>query len=208
VSFDSDPYQCTFEATGDASMTLMGPTSRRMAVLPQRLLEKVLTPLVVHSQIWLPGGLGAGPGGVCSMAGPCAGVGRRDPRAALDDVLDGDVMFAGAVLIGILGVSSAVARLATDEFVWLDARAGVVLPVEPTAMAIAMAAMESPPKIHGRRSLSSVINGLSSCQRVGATNMTDCQRIVGAGSILTSMALALARGCYLTMVVFDRGRIQ
>ena len=32
-------------------MTLTGPTSRRMAALPQRLLEKVFTPSVVHSQI-------------------------------------------------------------------------------------------------------------------------------------------------------------
>jgi hypothetical protein len=57
---------------------------------------------------------------------------------------------------------------------WLDARAGAVLPVKATAMAMEMAAMDNPPKIHGRRSLSSVIARLSSCHSSHAANMTDC----------------------------------
>src|ERR1700722_7645219 len=128
-------------------MTLMGPTSRRTAALPQRVLEKVLTPLVVHSQIWLPAAFCVSAGWAC---------------AALDDAVDAGEVDAGAADAG------------GREGVWLDAWADVVLPVMPMATAIATAAIDNAPKIHGRRSLSSVIARLSSCGSVRAPNMTDC----------------------------------
>jgi hypothetical protein len=81
---------------------------------------------------------------------------------------------AGVALFCIWGFNSAVARAAGEEGVWLDAWADVVLPVTPMAMAIATAATDNVPKIHGRRSLSSVIARLSSCMSVRAPNMTDC----------------------------------
>ncbi len=40
-------------------MVLMGPTSSRADFSPQGLFEKVLTPRVVHSQIWPPGAAGS-----------------------------------------------------------------------------------------------------------------------------------------------------
>jgi hypothetical protein len=133
-----------------------------MAPLPQRLLEKVFTPWVVHSHIWLPDGLGAG--WVCAAPRLCAALGAMVAGAVI----------AGAPVLGVLGSSWAVARVGTVGVDWVDACAGVVLPVKPTARAIAMAAIDNALKIHGRRSLSSVIARLSSCCSVRAANMTDC----------------------------------
>jgi len=75
------------------------------------------------------------------------------------------VATVGALPFGIFAFNAAVASVGMGGMAWLEACAGVVLPVKPTTMAIAMAAMDSPPKIHGRRSLSSVIARLSSCIR-------------------------------------------
>jgi len=148
-----------------------------MAVLPQRLLEKVFTPLVVHSHIWVPDGLTSG----VSAATPlCGDAGTRDAAAVLDGAPDSGAMpgvaTVGALPFGIFAFNAAVASVGMGGMAWLEACAGVVLPVKPTTMAIAMAAMDSPPKIHGRRSLSSVIARLSSCHTARAANMTDCQR--------------------------------
>jgi hypothetical protein len=88
--------------------------------------------------------------------------------------VDAGTLPAGAALFCIGGFSSTVARVGPEEIVWPDACAGAVLPVKPTVMAIATAAIDNAPKIHGRRSLSSVIARLSSCRAVRAANMTDC----------------------------------
>ena len=82
-------------------MTLMGPTSRRMAALPQRLLEKVFTPLVVHSQIWLPGGVGAV--WVCGAPRFGAGLDVMVAGAAITGPLDAAI--AGALAVDVLGLS-------------------------------------------------------------------------------------------------------
>jgi len=97
-----------------------------------------------------------------------------DAGAADAGALDTGALPAGAALFCILGFNSAVARAGGAEVVWLDAWADVVLPVMPMATAIATAAIDNAPKIHGRRSLSSVIARLSSCGSVRAPNMTDC----------------------------------
>jgi hypothetical protein len=97
-----------------------------------------------------------------------------DAGAAAAGAADAGALPAGVALFCILGFNSAVARVGGEEVVWLDACADVVLPVKPTATAIATAAIDNVPKIHGRRSLSSVITRLSSCMSVRAPNMTDC----------------------------------
>jgi hypothetical protein len=78
------------------------------------------------------------------------------------DALPAGPLPPGAALFCIFGVSPAAARVGAAEVVWVDACAGAVLPVKPTAIAIATAAIDNAPKIHGRRSLSSVIARLSS----------------------------------------------
>jgi hypothetical protein len=100
--------------------------------------------------------------------------GAADAGAVDAGPADAGALPAGAALFCISGFNSAVARAGGEEVVWLDACAEVVLPVKPTATAIATAAIDNAPKIHGRRSLSSVIAQLSSCMSVRAANMTDC----------------------------------
>jgi hypothetical protein len=64
-------------------------------------------------------------------------------------------------LIGVLGLGAC-------EFF------GAVALIEPTVIAIATVAIDSPPKIHGRRSLSWFIGRLSCGDSAYAVNMTQC----------------------------------
>jgi hypothetical protein len=86
-------------------MVLMGRTATRIDLVPQGLLENVLTPFVIHCQIWLPC-LGA-------ACGACSGTGVDD---ADSDMVAGVEAGTGApeilaALSGKLGVGIADATL-------------------------------------------------------------------------------------------------
>ena len=92
--------------TGVGFIVLMGRTATRVDFVPQGLSENVLTPFVIHSQIWLlclgaacGACTGAGVDGADSdtAAGVDAGAGAPEVLAALSDELG--VGIADATLI-------------------------------------------------------------------------------------------------------------
>jgi hypothetical protein len=144
-------------------MPLTGPISRTKGLSPHGLPEKVLRPLIVHSQIWPLDAAGGVAGGVCTVgiaatAGSIAGAGSGTEAGA------GAGVEVAATSAGCAGAAA-----------WLGAGniAGAFLLVELTAIATATAASISPPVIHGRRSPALPIAGLSSEGSARAANMTE-----------------------------------
>jgi hypothetical protein len=97
--------------------------------------------------------------------GICAG---RGVTAKVGAVAGGGVG-AGALSTGAWGNRCAVG--------WLEARklGAAVLLVEATVIASATVAIERPPKIHGRRSRSLSMAGLSHDAAAHGANMTNCR---------------------------------
>jgi hypothetical protein len=136
-------------------MVLIGPTSRSADFSPQGLSEKVLTPLVVHSQI-RP--LGSDDGElICASANRDGsdrtagwGVGAAAGSATAKEV-------AGNATAKEVAGDSAGSALKLRACRFLEA----MLWIEPAPMAIAMLAITSPPDIHGSKSLSLRMSRLS-----------------------------------------------
>lgn len=134
-------------------MVFIGPTSRSVDLPPHGLPAKVFWPLMVHSQIWLAAD---GWFGVCAGRGVAAKVGTAAGT--------GGEVGAGELSTGAWGLRCAVG--------WLDGRklGAAVLLVEATVIASATAAIERPPKIHGSRSRSLSMGGLSHDAAIAGCN--------------------------------------
>jgi hypothetical protein len=130
-------------------MVLIGPTSSSVDFSPQGLLEKVFTPLVVHSQICPPDTSGATAACVCGGADGAAEFGSAADESAVDS---GAAEGAGKVVVA--GAACAATTC--------GATTGSALCVEAAAKATAMAAADRPPKIQGSKSRSLFIRRLSS----------------------------------------------
>jgi hypothetical protein len=115
---------------GVGSILLIGPMSRSEDLSPHGLSEKVFMPFILHSQIWR----------VASTVGAVGGVTGRICATVK--------VGAGA---GAVGTSAGNIRAA----VWLGAGElfGAIPFVQPTVIAIARVAIDSPPNIHGGRFL-------------------------------------------------------
>src|ERR1700733_5605111 len=105
-------------------MVLMGPTSSSVDFSPQGLLEKVFTPLVIHSQM-CPG-LTSGSTAVCACGGAESGA---ESGCAVDGAT-GAIVAAG----GVGGEAGDCAAITCGD------KAGVALCVETAAKAKAKAA--------------------------------------------------------------------
>src|SRR5580700_8131919 len=123
----------------------MGPTSSSVEFSPQGLLEKVFTPLVVHSQIC--------PACTCGSTAVCAGgvegLGAESVNVAGNAAggpgcgADCDVAVAGNSC-GTRARAAAAGGAKVASALW----------VETAAKATAMAAADRPPKIQGSKSRS------------------------------------------------------
>jgi len=163
-------------------MVLIARTSIRDDFSPQGLLENVLTPLVMHCQIWpfCAGGSDVprawavvcawvACSGAVSESGTEAGITAGAAATAVVSV--GTV----ATLVEVAGpgndgesgadVTCAVAAPTGDKL------GAAVLPVEATVMTTATAATDSPPKIQGSRSVWFFMGRLSSRGRASAANI-------------------------------------
>src|SRR5580698_5899065 len=137
-------------------MVLTGPTSSNVDFSPQGLLEKVFTPLVVHSQIC--------PGCTSGATAVCACV----DRGAESGCVAGEVACAtaaigctgaGAVGARAGGVGSGAAGCAART---CGAKVGASRWVDTAAKATAIAAADRPPRIQGSKSRSLFMSRLSS----------------------------------------------
>jgi hypothetical protein len=130
-------------------MVLMGPISSRVDFSPQGLFEKVLTPRVVHSQIWPLSTAGSGVAGTGDAGGAgSAAAGRRVPSGRGGAVVasretGNDGPGAAAIAGGC--------RLKVEDDL-----------VETAVMASATPATNKVPRIHGSRSRSLFTDSLSS----------------------------------------------
>src|ERR1700722_7179750 len=139
-------------------MVLIGPTSRSVDLPPHGLPAKVFWPLMVHSQIWLAAD---------GWLGDCAG---RGVAAKVGTVIG----TGGGVGAGELSTVAWGNRCAVG---WPDDRklGAAILLIEATVIASATVAIERPPRIHGRRSRSLSMAGLSHDAAARGANMTNCR---------------------------------
>src|SRR5580698_3665549 len=127
-------------------MVLTGPTSSNVDFSPQGLLEKVFTPLVVHSHIC--------PGCTSGATAVCACV----DGGAESGCVAGEVACATAAI----GCTGAGAGAGGVEARAGGAKVGASRWVDTAAKATAIAAADRPPRIQGSKSRSLFMRRLSS----------------------------------------------
>lgn len=156
-------------------MVLMARNSSRDDFSPQGLLENVLTPLVMHCQIWPL--CTAGSAVACAWVACSGAVSESGTEAGIT---------AGAAATVATGAPvatvAAVAGAGEDSESRADATCAVAapgglrlgatgLPAEATVMTTATTATDSPPKIQGSRSVWFFMGRLSSRGQVSAANI-------------------------------------
>ena len=123
---------------GAESILLIGPMSRTIELPPQGVSEKDFWPFIVHSQtLSLDSIAGAA---ICCICGTTVG-GTATACAVCAACKNGADACAGTT-DGVGALAGA-----APTVVWLCVR------IEPTASPMATVAIDSPPKIHGNRSL-------------------------------------------------------
>ena len=151
-------------------MVLIGPTSSSVDVSPQGLLEKVLMPFVVHTQIWPPCASGWTAACIGAGAGASAGSGWE---TGADTGAD-----SGAIAAGVGDAGGA------DEASGCDASTAgglfglAVLLVEIAVNATATAVADRPPSIQGSKSRSFFMPGLSSALPASGMNIATVSRLL------------------------------
>ena len=132
-------------------MVLIERTSSRVDLSPQGLLEKVLTPLVTHCQIWPLCTAGSCPwdAGGGTVSGSDTEAGTTAGAAATVATAGSVATVAALAAAGNDGEFGAAAgALAAPSG---DKLGAAVLPAEATVMTTATAATDSPPKTQGSK---------------------------------------------------------
>ncbi|MEO7206426.1 MAG: hypothetical protein ABI356_12400 [Steroidobacteraceae bacterium] len=132
-------------------MVLIGPTSSSVDFSPQGLLEKVFTPLVVHTQIRPAAACGST--AVCASSGPGTGAASESGRAGAEAV---------CAFVAVSKLGGNVVGETADGAAASGGELGAARCIETAAKATAMAAADRLPKIQGSNSRSFFMSRLSS----------------------------------------------
>jgi hypothetical protein len=153
-------------------MVLIGPTSSNVDFSPHGLLEKVLTPFVVHTQIWPPDASGGTAACIGAGTGACAGSGSETGADIGAD--------SGATAAGVAGAGDADG--ADDASAAGGAFSLAVLLVEIAVNATATAVADRPPSMKGSKSRSFFICRLSSAVPENGMNIATVSRLLDHGT--------------------------